>query len=153
MRAFLRDNGLALFFLGIFLASLVGQSLAGQRVYNQEQLAHGDSPVSYLRYVTSSDFGQAVMENWQSEFLQFVVFILATIWLVQRGSAESKRPDEPDRREDEDGELEELRLPVLHHGLAEVGRGDVAGPRDRAPAVLDLLLVVDLVPGERLADE
>ena len=94
MRAFLRDNGLALFFLGIFLASLVGQSLAGQRVYNEEQVAHGDTPVSSLRYVTSSDFGQAVMENWQSEFLQFAVFILATIWLVQRGSAESKSPDE-----------------------------------------------------------
>jgi hypothetical protein len=44
--------------------------------------------------VTSSDFGQAVMENWQSEFLQFAVFILATVWLVQRGSAESKTPEE-----------------------------------------------------------
>jgi predicted secreted hydrolase len=31
------------------------------------------------------------MENWQSEFLQFTTFILATVWLVQRGSNESKR--------------------------------------------------------------
>ena len=30
------------------------------------------------------------MENWQSEFLQFSFFIAATIWLVQKGSAESK---------------------------------------------------------------
>jgi hypothetical protein len=44
--------------------------------------------------MTSSDFGQAVMENWQSEYLQFVLFILATIWLVQKGSAESKSLDE-----------------------------------------------------------
>ena len=94
VRAFLRDNGLALFFLAIFLASLVGQSVAGQRVFNEEQRAHGDTPVSWGRYVTSSDFGQAVMENWQSEFLQFAVFILATIWLIQRGSAESKAPGE-----------------------------------------------------------
>jgi hypothetical protein len=34
------------------------------------------------------------MENWQSEFLQFAVFIVATVWLVQRGSAESKPPEE-----------------------------------------------------------
>ena len=94
MRAFLRDNGLALFFLGIFLASLVGQSFAGLRVHNEEAAEHGGTPVSWLRYVSSSDFGQAVMENWQSEFLQFAVFILATVWLVQRGSAESKAPEE-----------------------------------------------------------
>lgn len=31
-------------------------------------------------------------ENWQSEFLQFFLFILATIWLIQRGSPESKKP-------------------------------------------------------------
>jgi hypothetical protein len=31
------------------------------------------------------------MENWQSEFLQFTVFIGATVWLVQKGSNESKR--------------------------------------------------------------
>src|SRR5688500_16280839 len=30
------------------------------------------------------------MENWQSEFLQFTLFILATVWLVQKGSNESK---------------------------------------------------------------
>ena len=42
------------------------------------------------RYVTSSDYGQALLENWQSEFLQFMFFIVATIWLVQRGSNESK---------------------------------------------------------------
>ena len=34
------------------------------------------------------------MENWQSEFLQFSLFILATIWLIQRGSNESKPPKE-----------------------------------------------------------
>ena len=28
-------------------------------------------------------------ENWQSEFLQFTLFFLASIWLFQRGSAES----------------------------------------------------------------
>ena len=39
------------------------------------------------------DFGQAVTENWQSEYLQFTLFALATVWLLQRGSPESKELD------------------------------------------------------------
>ena len=35
-----------------------------------------------------------MLENWQSEFLQFTLFILATVWLVQKGSNESKQLDE-----------------------------------------------------------
>ncbi len=101
MRRWLFDNSLSLFFLGLFLVTLVGQSLAGQRVYNAEAIEHDDPTVSYLDYVTSSDFGQAVMENWQSEFLQFTLFILATIWLVQRGSAESKSPEESGQESDQ----------------------------------------------------
>ena len=49
----------------------------------------------------SADFGGAVMENWQSEFLQFTLFILVTVWLVQKGSNESKELDEVGRESDE----------------------------------------------------
>jgi hypothetical protein len=90
MRAFARDNGLALFFGTIFGAALLAQSFAGQRVASAEEVAHGGSPVSWWEYVRSPEFWGAVMENWQSEFLQFALFIGATIWLVQRGSNESK---------------------------------------------------------------
>ena len=45
--------------------------------------------MSWWEYVTGADFWGAVMENWQSEFLQFTVFIGATVWLVQKGSNES----------------------------------------------------------------
>jgi hypothetical protein len=89
-RRVLFENGLSLFFGALFVGSLLAQSLVGQRSYNQEQVAHGSEPVTWAQYVTSSAFGQAVMENWQSEFLQFTTFILATIWLVQKGSNESK---------------------------------------------------------------
>jgi Domain of unknown function (DUF6766) len=94
MRRFLRDNTLSIFFLVIFVAALVGQAIAGHSLYNEEQLAHGEDTVSLLRYVTSSSFGQAVMENWQSEYLQFTLFMLVTVWLLQRGSPESKQLDE-----------------------------------------------------------
>jgi hypothetical protein len=92
MRRFVRDNSLSIFFLVIFLAALVGQAIAGHSLYNQEQLDHGGDAISLGRYITSSAFGQAVMENWQSEYLQFMLLMLATVWLIQRGSPESKQP-------------------------------------------------------------
>ena len=92
MRLWVRNNGLSLFFFVLFAGALVGQSLAGLRVLNEEQAQHGAEPISYARYLVSSHFGSAVLENWQSEYLQFTLFILATVWLIQRGSNESKPP-------------------------------------------------------------
>jgi hypothetical protein len=94
VRRFLRENSLSILFGLLFLATLVGQSIAGWKDSNEELAAHGDPLVSWARYVYSSEFGSAVLENWQSEFLQFFTFILATIWFVQKGSNESKELDE-----------------------------------------------------------
>jgi len=88
-----RENSLSLFFLAIFLLALIGQAIAGHAQYNNEQIAHMSETVSFWRYVVSSEFGQAVMENWQSEYLQFTLYIGTTIWLHQRGSPESKQLD------------------------------------------------------------
>jgi hypothetical protein len=93
VRRFLFENGLSVFFGVLFLVTLVGQSFAGQHAYNAEQLEHGSETVSWLDYVLSPDFGGKVLENWQSEFLQFTLFIFATVWLVQKGSNESKQLD------------------------------------------------------------
>jgi hypothetical protein len=94
MGRFIRENSLSLFFLVLLLVSVLGQSFAGQHDYNAQQVEHGAQAVSWSRYAASSDFWSAVMENWQSEFLQFSFFIAATIWLVQKGSAESKQVEE-----------------------------------------------------------
>lgn len=91
MRHFLRTSSLTLAFLIIFVLALVGQSFAGHAYNNQELMQHGQPSVTYFDFVTSSDFLVDVAENWQSEFLQFFLFILATIWLIQRGSPESKK--------------------------------------------------------------
>jgi membrane protein implicated in regulation of membrane protease activity len=89
-----KENSLGLFFGLLFLGALVGQAIAGRLAFNEEQLEHGGHAISFGRYLTSSDFGQAVMENWQSEYLQFLLFLLLTIWLMQKGSPESKKEDE-----------------------------------------------------------
>ena len=90
---FIRNNSLSLFFLAIFLAALIGQALSGHALFNQEAVAHNESEISFWRYLSSSHFAQGVMENWQSEYLQFALFALATVWLLQKGSPESKPLD------------------------------------------------------------
>src|SRR5215213_358248 len=102
MRRFLRDNGMSIVFLLLFLAALFGQAIAGHAAFNDEAQGHGDPTISLGRYILSSDFGSAVMENWQSEYLQFTLFILLTVWLLQRGSPESKELDKAGRESDEE---------------------------------------------------
>jgi len=101
MRRFLRDNGMSIAFLGLFLAAVIGQAIAGHADFNHTAQGHGDPTISLGRYVLSSDFGSAVMENWQSEYLQFTLFILLTVWLLQRGSPESKELDKVGLESDE----------------------------------------------------
>jgi hypothetical protein len=101
----LRDNGLGLAFGLLFLLALVGQAIAGHADYNNQQLTHGAEPVSFFEFVASSNFVVDVAENWQSEYLQFFLYILATVWLVQRGSPESKLPQEAGAETDEQQKL------------------------------------------------
>ncbi|NQX03662.1 hypothetical protein HQQ82_02490 [Rathayibacter sp. VKM Ac-2856] len=101
-RRFLRDNGLTLVFGALFLLSVAGQSIAGFLVYLDDLRVAGLEPVTYLRYLTSSSFSADVAENWQSEYLQFFLYIAATVWFVQRGSSESKTPDDAGRATEEE---------------------------------------------------
>jgi hypothetical protein len=90
MRALVRDNGVALLFGALFLGSVTFQAWAGWHVFNHDAEAHGAATVGIARYLVSSHYGQAVLENWQSEWLQFLLFILATMFVIQKGSPESE---------------------------------------------------------------
>ncbi|ONI80525.1 hypothetical protein ALI22I_45365 [Saccharothrix sp. ALI-22-I] len=102
MKRFPRDNGLGLAFGLLFLATLVGQAFAGNADLNSRRLTDGGDPIGLWQYVTSSDFAVNVAENWQSEYLQFFLFIFATVWLMQRGSPESKPAGRLGAESDED---------------------------------------------------
>jgi hypothetical protein len=102
MRRFAKDNSLSIVFGLLFLVALAAQSIAGWPAYNADQLEHHQQVVTWGRYVTSSTFGVAVLENWQSEYLQFTLFIFLTVWLIQRGSPESKEPDKEGTESDRD---------------------------------------------------
>jgi hypothetical protein len=91
---FVAENSLTLLFFGLLIGALIGQSFAGTADFNAQQLSSGGDAVSWWAYVRSSSFAVDVAENWQSEYLQFALYIVATTWLVQKGSSESKKREE-----------------------------------------------------------
>ncbi|GAB2614733.1 DUF6766 family protein [Kribbella endophytica] len=105
LHRFFRSNSLSLGFGALFLAALIGQAFAGLAEFNNQQVAEGLATVDFARYVTSADFAVDVTENWQSEYLQFLLFIMLTVWWVQRGSPESKQLDERGRESDKEQKI------------------------------------------------
>jgi hypothetical protein len=86
----LYEHSLGLTFACLFIASITLHAIGGHAAYNDEQTAHGQPPTTLTAYVVSSRFWFESFQNWQSEFLSLAGMVIGTIWLRQRGSAESK---------------------------------------------------------------
>jgi hypothetical protein len=106
MGKFLKNNGLTITLMLLFLFSIIGQWLAGVQFENEELMRHGDEPIGAVQFLSDPQFLSTVFENWESEFLQMSAYVVLTAFLFQRGSAESEDPDEPSR----DGRLENARF-------------------------------------------
>jgi hypothetical protein len=117
MRKFLRDNGLTIVVMSLFAAFLIGQVITGFRVHNDDRTSHGESELAMSAYLRSGHFIEATFENWESEYLQMGFFVLATVYLFQRGSAESRDPDKSARDPRQPG-TEQSPWPVKRGGLA-----------------------------------
>lgn len=92
MKRFFRNNGLSLVLFALFAFSLVGQYFTGYHEYNEDRREYRLPSVGYVEYLGEGHFIEAVFENWESEFLQMGMFVLLTVFLFQKGSAESKDP-------------------------------------------------------------
>ncbi|WP_410221196.1 DUF6766 family protein [Pedobacter sp.] len=103
--SFLYKNGLSIFFLSLFLLTLFAQAFAGWKAYNQELIEEHQQMINFFSYLQSGHFISATFENFESEFLQMVLYVVLTVGLRQKGSAESKSLD---KREEVD------RDPVPH---------------------------------------
>ena len=116
---FIRNNSLSIVFFLLFLISIVGQAITGLNEHNQEIQDEGAPPVSMSQYLTSGHFLQSTFENWESEFLQMALFVVFTIFLYQKGSSESKDPDDVKGEEDRepDPNKEDAPWPVKQGGL------------------------------------
>ncbi|MBD0351669.1 MAG: hypothetical protein ICV65_11005 [Flavisolibacter sp.] len=114
----LKNNGLSLVFFILFLLSIIGQAITGLKQHNQEMQDEGGQQLTMVQYFTSGHFLQSTFENWESEFLQMALFLILSIFLYQKGSAESK---DPDKKEEVDREpnpqKKDAPWPVKHGGF------------------------------------
>jgi hypothetical protein len=90
----MRNNGLSITLVLLFLAFMVAQTVTGWYAFNEEQAEHAEAQVDLAAYLRTGHFIEATAENWESEFLQMAAYVLLTVFLFQRGSAESKKPGE-----------------------------------------------------------
>jgi hypothetical protein len=97
MPTFLKNNCLSLVLFALFFLTLAGQYVTGWYVHNEEQREHRAAEVSFAGYATEGHFLEALFENWESEFLQIGAFVILTVFLFQKGSAESKSLDKKER--------------------------------------------------------
>lgn len=107
MKRLWSENALSIVLTGLFLSFWVAQAMMGWQVHNQELEQARQHALTWAQYLGSAHFWSATTENWESEFLQMAAFVILTIYLRQRGSAESNPfPDEQSdaqrRREQED---------------------------------------------------
>jgi len=91
MSKFVRDNSLSVVLLSLFAVFIVSLALTGHAHENEQLKQHNQPQISLSSYLVSSSFGEAVFENWESEFLQMAALVILTIWLKQKGSADSKK--------------------------------------------------------------
>jgi hypothetical protein len=98
---FLYRNGLSLVFLSLFLITLLAQALTGWKTHNEQLREESAAELAFTTYLCTGHFISATFENFQSEFLQMALYVLLTVGLRQKGSAESKSLDE---KEDVDRE-------------------------------------------------
>jgi len=120
VRSAWRHNSLTIVFGLLLLLFVAGQAVSGLAGYNESARTAGLQEISLLTYLTSSSFAVDLLENWQSEYLQFVLYILLTVWLVQRGSSESKQPGQEGRESEEQQLLGRFARPDSPR-LAQVG--------------------------------
>lgn len=90
-----KDFNLTFALFLLFTVSIIGHYYFGYNTYNSEQLEKG-LPVlsSWVEYSNTGHFISSISENMESEFLQMALFVFLTMCLYQRGSSESKKPED-----------------------------------------------------------
>lgn len=116
MKKFLRNNGLSLVLAGLFIVFWAGQAISGWHVQNEDRLRFGKAATSFSDYLWSGHFWQSTGENWESEFLQMGFYVILTSFLYQKGSAESKDPDES----------ETDKIPASHRSVSFLYRNSLS---------------------------
>lgn len=86
-----KNFGLSLGFCFLFFLTWIAHGITQWQMYTDQQRQHKE-PVEVGDFI--AEFGQATLENWQSEFLQLFSFTIMAAVLIHKGSAESKDSDD-----------------------------------------------------------
>lgn len=117
IKTFFKNNWLSIVLLILMLWSRCWQAITGLHTYNSEQADYGKSAIDMGEYLTKWHFIQATFENWESEFLQMGLYVLLTVFLYQKGSAESKDPDKLEASDKEPRNSKDAPWPVKKWGI------------------------------------
>jgi len=115
--SFFYRNSLTIVFLLLLLLAWGGQAYMGWLEHNEELMERGSAPLAFWPYLSSNHFLEATFENWESEFLQMASYVYLTIFLRQKGSAESKKLDEPEEVDREPRPHPDAPWPVKKGGI------------------------------------
>jgi len=86
-----RNYGLSIVLFLLFLFSWIGQGIFQWQDFVLTQESHRE-PAKIEEFLP--EFASRTLENWQSEFLQLLTFVVLTSFLIHKGSAESKDSDD-----------------------------------------------------------
>ena len=123
VRRLWRDYNLSIVLAALFLVSWVLQTWTGWRRFAGEQEAHGQVAAILGSGGYVWEWASATLENWQSEFLQLLTFVVLTAFLIHRGSHESR---------DSDDEVKAL-LTGIDQRLARLERASAPPSSETAP--------------------
>lgn len=114
MNRFFKNYSLSIILLLLFAVSLAGQAFFNWREYATERQLNQQtlSPSEYF-----DSFMGNVLENWQSDFLQLVAFIILATYFIHKGSPQSRDGDDQTRSmiRDIQHRLDDLDAKVSKH--------------------------------------
>jgi hypothetical protein len=102
----LGSYGLSIVLFALFFISWIFQTYAGWQEFVAEQKDHGMAAQVFGESGYVWTWLAKTMENWQSEFLQLLTFVILTAHLVHVGSHESK--DNDDEQRDQLNRIEDM---------------------------------------------
>lgn len=115
--SFIYRNSLSITIITLMIIFLAGQFFTGWAEKNREMEEDGQAPLSINEYAVSGHFIQATFENWESEFLQMALYVLLTVSLRQKGSAESKSMEGEEEVDREPKPSKDAPWPVRKGGI------------------------------------
>jgi hypothetical protein len=85
-----KNYGLSVALAALFLVSWGLQTYTGWKHFKAENQQHGQKAQVFGDDGYIWDWGEATFENWQSEFLQLLAFVILSTYLIHRHSPQSR---------------------------------------------------------------